>query len=102
MRQFDVVRNPKADCQPHAPFLVSLQSHHLDDFDTVVIAPMIEASARIPTRVDVSVEFEGRPLLVAVSELTSTALAGRLRIVGDVKTQEDAIRRALDRLFSGF
>lgn len=102
MRQFDVVRNPKADRQPHAPFLVSLQSHHLDDFDTVVIAPMIEASTRIPTRVDVPVEFEGRPLLVAVSELTSTALAGRLKVVGDVKTHEDGIRRAIDRLFSGF
>ena len=50
MRQFDVVRNPKAERQPHAPFLVSLQSHHLDGFDTVVIAPMIEAATRIPTR----------------------------------------------------
>lgn len=102
MRQFDVVRNPKADRQPHAPFLVSLQSHHLDGFDTVVIAPLIDAAARVPTRVDVCVEFEGRRLLVAVSELTSTAFAGHLRIVGDLKAHEDAIRRALDRLFTGF
>lgn len=102
MRQFDVVRNPKADRQPHAPFLVSLQSHYLDGFDTVVIAPMIDAAARVPTRVDVFVEFEGRRLLVAVSELTSTALAGHLRIIGDLKTHEDDIRRALDRLFTGF
>lgn len=102
MRQFDVVRNPKADRQPHAPFLVSLQSHYLDDFDTVVIATMIEAAARVPTRVDVAVEFEGRRLLVAVSELTSTALASHLHIIGDLKANEDDIRRALDRLFTGF
>ena len=102
MRQFDVVRNPKAERQPHAPFLVSLQSHHLDGFDTVVIAPMIEAATRIPTRVDVSVEFEDRPLFVAVSELTSTARASHLRVIGDLKPYEDDIRRALDRLFTGF
>jgi toxin CcdB len=102
MRQFDVVCNPKADRQPHAPFLVSLQSHYLDDFDTVVIAPMIEATARVPTRVDVLAEFEGRRLLIAVSELTSTALAGHLRVIGNLKAQEDDIRRALDRLFTGF
>ena len=96
------MRNPKAGGQPYAPFLVSLQSHHLDDFDTVAIAPKIQAETRVPTRLDVPVEFDGRLLLVAVSELTSTALAGHLRVVGDLKRHEDTIRRALDRLFSGF
>ena len=95
-------RNPRSAGQPYAPFLVSLQSHYLDGFDTVVIAPMIEADARVPPRLDVLVEFEGRRLLAAVSELTSTALAGQLRVVGDLKAHEDGIRRALDRLFSGF
>lgn len=102
MRQFEVVRNPRSAGQPYVPFLVSLQSHHLDGFDTIVIAPMIEADTRLPTRLDVVVEFKGRRLLVAISELTSTALAGQLRVVGDLKAHEDGIRRALDRLFSGF
>ncbi|MBI5940638.1 MAG: CcdB family protein [Caulobacterales bacterium] len=99
-----VRRRPQSEGRGSAarPFFVSLQSHHLDGFDTVVIAPMIEAAARIPTRVDVSVEFEGRPLIVAVSELTSTARAGHLRVIGDLKPHEDDIRRALERLFSGF
>ena len=38
MRQFDVLRNPNPATAEHSPFLVVLQSHHLDPLDTVFLA----------------------------------------------------------------
>lgn len=102
MRQFDVVRNPRRGIEARVPFLVSLQSHYLDGFGTVVIAPLIDARGREATRVDVPIAFGGRELLLAVSELTSTTKVRRLRPVGSLADRQDDIRRALERLFSGF
>lgn len=102
MRQFDVLVNPARGEHGWAPYMVVLQSHYLEPLETTVVAPLIDDAARPVTAVDVRVAFNGRELVVAVGELRGSALEGHRRAVGSLADHEDDIRRALDRLFSGF
>lgn len=102
MRQFDVLVNPARGEHAWAPYMVVLQSHHLEPLETTVVAPLIDDVARPATGVDVPVAFDGRNLVLAVGELRGSALAGGRRPVGSLADREDDIRRALDRLFTGF
>lgn len=102
MRQFDLYQNPSIASQGYAPYLVVLQSHHLEALDSVVLAPVIRDAERPLSPIDVEVEIEGERLILAISELASvhrSMLKGR---AGSGQAYEDAIRRALDRLFTGF
>ena len=45
---------------------------------------------------------EGRPLVVALTEMGSVRAALLSEEVADLAAHEDEIRRALDRLFTGF
>lgn len=46
--------------------------------------------------------FNGRELVVAVGELRGSALNGHCRAIGSLADLEDDIRRALEKLISGF
>lgn len=48
------------------------------------------------------IEIAGETLTLLVSELFSLTAATLRRRVGNLAEHEDAIRRALDRLFTGF
>ena len=79
-----------------------LQSHLLDGVDTVVIAPLLDAPAPARHGLAVSVTVEEKTLRLAVNQLATVparALAGE---VGSLRAYEDEIRRALERLFTGF
>ena len=102
MRQFSVVENPSAAGRDYAPYLVVLQSHHLDPLDSVVMAPAIRDAARPLGLLDVPVEIRGEPFVVAISELAATNRQRFRDPIGDLSAHEDALRRALDRLFTGF
>lgn len=103
MRQFDVCRNPSERSRPVAPFVVILQSHPLPDVPTVVVAPMLLDDGRSAySGASVRVLYSGSRYVLSIPELAgidTTALRGA---VGSVAEQEDEIRRALDRLFTGF
>lgn len=85
-----------------APFVVVFSSHLLGDLIEAVVAPVRRsASAGIPG-LEVPMVIEGETLLVSVSGVAgirATALRNRK---GSLLAQEDDIRRALDRLFTGF
>ncbi|MDP3747280.1 MAG: CcdB family protein [Phenylobacterium sp.] len=102
MRQFDVYRNPETEISGYAPYLAVLQSHHLQVVNSVVVAPRINDSQRALSPVDIAVVFLGSPFILAVAEMA--AMDGRRlqQVIGSVEDQEDAIRRALDRIFTGF
>jgi len=102
VRQFDVLSNPNRREQPWAPYMVVLQSHFLETIETTIVAPLIEDMDRRLNAVEVGVDFEGRPFVLAVSELKSTALATSARRVGSLAEHEDDIRRGLEKLFTGF
>ena len=103
MRQFDVFRNPSERSRTTAPFVVVLQSHLLSAMPTIVVAPMLIDDGRSAySETSVSLTFSGERYILSVPELAGVE-SGRLReAVGSIGAHEDAIRRALDRVFTGF
>jgi toxin CcdB len=102
VRQFDVFTNPSEASRDFAPFVVMLQSHHLRDIDTAIVAPLIRESSPILSGFDLPISFNGESLYLAVSELGSVEIGLLRRAVGSLVEHDYEIRRALDRLFTGF
>ena len=80
-----------------------MQSHFLDQLPTVLIAPLLRRQER-PAYSDVSVAiaFAEEELLLSLAELVAADRGSLRRWRGDVRDHEDAIRRALERVFTGF
>ena len=102
MRQFDVVDNPSEHSRGHAPYFVVLQSHYLTTLDSVVVAPVVRDATRAVSTLDLPLEVDGEALVLSVGELFSIERALLKAAHGSVAEHEDAIRRALDRVFTGF
>lgn len=102
MRQFDVLENPNPASRHYAPYVVVLQSHHLDPLDTILLAPLVNDATRVVSSVDIRVEFAGQPFVLAVAEMAGISRRGLGRTLGSASTAEDEIRRAVERLLSGF
>lgn len=102
MRQFDAYTNPSPETRSIAPFLIVLSSHHLRNLSEVVVAPAVNDAARTVGDLEVGVEIAGEPLTLVVSELFSLSATTLRQRAGSLVEHEDAIRRALDRLFTGF
>lgn len=102
MRQFDVLENPNATSRHYAPYVVVLQSHHLDPLDTILLAPLVNDAERAIASVDLPVEFRGRALVLVVAEMAGVPRQGLGRALGSVADYEEEIRRAVERLLTGF
>jgi toxin CcdB len=103
IRQFDVFANPSLRSRDEAPFVIVLQSHHAGELPTVVVAPLYRREVfPILTRLTVEVERDGQDLIVSIPELVALSSTLLHKKVGSMVEHEDAIRRALDRLFTGF
>ena len=103
IRQYDVFNNPGASTRAKVPYVVVLQSHLFEALPTMVIAPMmrLEHSARA-SKVLVEVEFAGEDLVVNAAFLSTIEHRELGRSRGSLAAYEDDIRRAIDRLFTGF
>ena len=82
--------------------MVVLQSHHLDPLDTVLLAPLVNDAERPVTAVDIPIDLKGRRLVLVVAELAGVPRQNLGRPLGSLVGHEDAIRRAFDRLLTGF
>jgi hypothetical protein len=102
VRQFDVFTNPSERSLGFAPFVVILQSHHLQGIDTAVVAPLIRESSPTLTGFDLPIGFNDEALYLAISELSSVEIGLLRRAVGSLAEHDYEIRRALDRLVTGF
>lgn len=103
MRQFELHPNPSERSREIAPFLIVLQSHLLAAAPTTVVAPLIHYDPRAAyTDLSVRVEFQGQDYLISIAELAAIDARKLRQAVGDPADHEDAIRRALERLFTGF
>lgn len=103
IRQFDVIDNPSARSRSIAPFLVVVQSQFYDETPTVLVAPLLKMPMQaVLTRVSLRVEIEGEPFVFMLSEIGAIDRRPPARPVGSLAWYEDDIRRALDRLFTGF
>ena len=103
VRQFDVFPNPSEGSRRIAPFVVVLQSHLLDDLPTVIVAPLLRPAERPAfTDVGMHVSFSGEGYTLSVAELSATDARRLSRPVGSLRDYDYEIRRALDRVFTGF
>jgi len=99
VRQFDVFRNPSPASRSFAPFVAMIQSHFVEQ-EVVVVAPL--ATDKAATGVDIDVSYADDGFVLALSELGSVPRQRLGRTLGSLASHEDDIRRALDRLFTGF
>jgi toxin CcdB len=102
LRQFDVFRNPSLQARKVAPFLVMLSSHHLRGIDEIIVAPLVNDATETVGELELVAEIEGERLTLVISEMFSVTPTGLRGVVGNLSYLEDDIRRALDRLFTGF
>jgi len=102
IRQFDLIGNPSPRSRALYPYVVVLQSHLLAASNLTVVAPVLPGGAPAVTLTSVPFEFQGRPFVLLAGEPT-TVDAHRLgRAIGTLGDYEDEIRRALERVFTGF
>lgn len=102
MKQFDLFENPSPHSRDVAPFLVVLSSHHVVGLEEVVVAPVVQSGRLPPNAVDVTVQIDEQTYVVSVVGLAAVRQSILKRRVGDLMRFEFDIRRALDRLFTGF
>jgi toxin CcdB len=98
VRQFEVYANPSSASAAFAPHVVVLQSHYRSKVGGGRAARKRQAG---DLRRDLN-SFESRAFVLALTELGSIWAASLRDPVGDLLSYEYEIRRALDRLFSGF
>ena len=102
MRQFDAYTNPSPEARQIAPFLVVLSSHHLHGLPNVTVAPAVNDAEKALGDLELDVVIQDEPVTLVISELFSLPASVLRRRVGSLAEHEDDIRRALDRLFTGF
>jgi toxin CcdB len=102
LRQFDVFRNPSLEARKVAPFLVMLSSHHLRGIDEIIVAPLVNDAAETVGILEIVTDIEGERLTLVISEMFSVTPTGLRGAVDNLSYLEDNIRRAVDRLFTGF
>lgn len=102
MRQFDVVENPSERSRRFAPYFLVLQSHYLETLNSVIVAPIVRDATRAISVLDVAITFEDEALILTIGELFSTERELLKTVRGSLAGNEEQIRRALDRAFTGF
>ncbi len=102
MRQLDLYENPIAVMRNAVPFVVVLSSHHATGMTEAIVAPVMRGRTTPVTAFEIPFEDGGDVLLIGITGMTAIRQVDLRRRVGNLADHEDAIRRALDRLFTGF
>ncbi len=103
IRQFDVFDNPSDRLRAQVPFVVAIQSHFLDALRTTIVAPLFRVEVMPPERgVILPVTFQDQPLALNVALLANIETRLLLRPRGNLLEYEMEIRRAIDRVLTGF
>ncbi len=79
-----------------------LSSHHLIDLAVVIVAPLLADRELNVGELEVAVRVSGQPLVLSLTDLGSVERRVLKAPVASLAAQEDEMRRALDRLFTGF
>jgi toxin CcdB len=101
-RQFDIVENLNLARRGQYPFLIVLQHDRVAALQSVIAAPLVEATAGLAkSRLHPSIAVAGRAYVIVSEELAAV----RLNALGRVITSAESIRyeivAALDLLFTG-
>ena len=86
-----------------APFVAVLQSHLLDGAPTTLVAPLLFDDSRSAyAEASVKLTFRGDRYVLSVLEMAGVERGALRNAIGSLAEHEDAIRRAIDRTFTGF
>ena len=102
MRQFDLYENPIARMRTAVPFVVVLSSHLVAGLTDAIVAPVLKGRMTAVSGFEIPLERDGDVLLISVTGMISIRQTDLRRRIGSAADHEDAIRRAIDRLFTGF
>jgi toxin CcdB len=103
VRQFDLYPNPSPRSRAGIPYVIVLQSHLLDAMPTVVVAPVIPDDGRSAyAEASVRFDLDAQAYVISVPELVAIDAHALQRSVANLAEHEDAIRRAIERVFTGF
>jgi hypothetical protein len=102
VRQFDVYQNPSPSTRTYAPYIVVLSSHLLWQTSVAVVAPLVRNRSTPIQELEVHLNFQDEPLVLSLVALAGIETSLLKQRVGSLGEDEDAIRRGLDRLFTGF
>lgn len=102
MRQYDLYENPATPMRGAVPFVVILSSHLLADLTEVIVAPVLAGRNTRLSAFEIPIQQGDATLLVSITGMTAVRQRDLRRRVGSLAAYEDDIRRAIDRLFTGF
>ncbi|ATQ42309.1 CcdB family protein [Caulobacter mirabilis] len=101
-RQFDIIRNPDGARRSIVPYILVLQSHYAPMATTIVAPIRRKTHAEGHAEIEVPISVQNEDCAVMVAELAHLPSRMLGRSIDNLSRQEDDIRRALDRLFTGF
>jgi toxin CcdB len=102
MRQYDICRNNNTSSRKQVPFVVVLQADLLNDFATVVVAPLLaETAATKIARLNPQVKFQGKTYRVSMAELASVLRKQLGEVVVNVEERHGEFVAAIDLVFTG-
>ena len=102
MRQFDLYENPATPMRGAVPFVLVLSSHLLGDLTEVIVAPVLAGRSAPLNAFEIQIQHDDTTLLVSITGMTAIRQRDLRRRISSVQAYEDDIRRAVDRLFTGF
>ena len=102
MRQYDVCRNANAVSRKRVLFVIVLQSDLMQDFKTVVVAPLVaETVATKLTKLNPVVIVQGRTYRVSMAEMSGVLRSQLGEAVVNAQNQHAEFIAAIDLLFTG-
>jgi mRNA-degrading endonuclease toxin of MazEF toxin-antitoxin module len=102
LRQFDLYENPISTMRKAVPFVVILSSHFATGLTEAIVAPVLKGRTIPVSAFEIPLERDGEVLLISVTGMVAIRQTDLRRKIGSAAEHEDAIRRTLDRLFTGF
>ncbi|HJV40860.1 CcdB family protein [Caulobacter sp.] len=102
MRQFDLYENPVSAMREAVPLVVVLSSHHATGLTEAIVAPVLRGRTLPVSAFEIPLNRDEDILLISMTGMTAVRETDLRHRVGSAIAYEDAIRRALDRLFTGF
>lgn len=98
MRQFDICRLKDRGEQ----LVLVLQHDIADELTTRVVAPLSDKPYRnLIARVRIPVEFDGSNFVVQLDRMAAIDVRGIGKVVGNLASEEQRIKNALDLVFFG-
>ena len=104
MARYDVFRNTNPATVRRFPFLLVVQSDLLGELATQVVVPLGRAATvegKLAQRLTPELGVEGETMVMFTPELAAVPASTLRKRVANLDAHRDAIRDALDLLFSG-